>query len=99
MITAKPQRSPSLHSHKTDSTAPQLSASTEKLSLVTTSKFNVLENIVEDLRERVYGSIPKNEDILEEVRFVSVSLIKWTKLLNSLIRWIYLNMWGDNFEL
>nr|XP_026484890.1 uncharacterized protein LOC113392607 [Vanessa tameamea] len=42
--------------------------STEKLSLVTISKFNILENTVEDLKNRVYGSIPKNEDILEEVR-------------------------------
>ncbi|XP_050351931.1 uncharacterized protein LOC126774434 isoform X2 [Nymphalis io] len=42
--------------------------STEKLSLVTISKFNTLENTVEDLKNRVYGSIPKNEDILEEVR-------------------------------
>ncbi|XP_052753679.1 uncharacterized protein LOC113523022 [Galleria mellonella] len=42
--------------------------SSEKLSLVTLSKFNVLENTVEDLKNRVYGSIPKNEAILEEVR-------------------------------
>ncbi|VVC87978.1 unnamed protein product [Leptidea sinapis] len=44
------------------------SPSTEKLSLVTMSKFNVLESTVDDLRNRVYGSMPKNEDILEEVR-------------------------------
>ncbi|CAG9782873.1 unnamed protein product [Diatraea saccharalis] len=43
-------------------------SSTEKLSLVTASKFNILENAVEDLRNRVYGSIPKNDQILEEVR-------------------------------
>ncbi|XP_013148402.1 PREDICTED: FK506-binding protein 5 [Papilio polytes] len=43
-------------------------ASTERLSLVTLSKFNVLENTVEDLKNRVYGSMPKNEEILEEVR-------------------------------
>ncbi|XP_072935816.1 uncharacterized protein [Epargyreus clarus] len=42
--------------------------STEKLSLVTLSKFNLLENAVEDLKNRVYGSMPKNEQILEEVR-------------------------------
>ncbi|XP_061382662.1 uncharacterized protein LOC116774765 isoform X1 [Danaus plexippus] len=40
----------------------------EKLSLVTTSKFNILENTVNDLKDRVYGSMPKNEEILEEVR-------------------------------
>ncbi|CAH0406066.1 unnamed protein product [Chilo suppressalis] len=43
-------------------------ASTEKLSLVTISKFNLLESAVEDLKNRVYGSIPKNDQILEEVR-------------------------------
>ncbi|XP_014360239.2 uncharacterized protein LOC106712258 [Papilio machaon] len=43
-------------------------ASIERLSLVTLSKFNVLENTVEDLKNRVYGSMPKNEEILEEVR-------------------------------
>ncbi|KAL4705039.1 hypothetical protein ACJJTC_009827 [Scirpophaga incertulas] len=43
-------------------------SSTARLSLVTTSKFHVLENTVEDLRNRVYGSIPKNDQILEEVR-------------------------------
>lgn len=42
----------------------------EKVSLVSWSKFNLLESVVEDLRNRVYGSMPKNEDILEEVRFV-----------------------------
>ncbi|XP_059049431.1 rho family-interacting cell polarization regulator 1-like [Achroia grisella] len=42
--------------------------SSEKLSLVTISKFNILENTVQDLKNRVYGSIPKNEAILEEVR-------------------------------
>ncbi|XP_045761030.1 uncharacterized protein C16orf96-like isoform X2 [Maniola jurtina] len=42
--------------------------STEKLSLVTISRFNVLENTVEDLKSRVYGSMPKNHEILEEVR-------------------------------
>ncbi|XP_028040362.1 uncharacterized protein LOC114250612 [Bombyx mandarina] len=40
----------------------------EKLSLVTLSKFNTLESTVEDLKNRVYGSMPKNEAILEEVR-------------------------------
>ncbi|CAK1548406.1 unnamed protein product [Leptosia nina] len=49
------------------SPAPRLT-STEKLSLVTISKFNLLENTVEDLKSRVYGSMPKNEEILEEVR-------------------------------
>ncbi|XP_075983889.1 uncharacterized protein LOC142981698 [Anticarsia gemmatalis] len=57
--------------------------STEKLSLVTLSKFNLLETTVLDLKERVYGSIPKNEEILEEVR--SQSNLKaitdmWTSL-------------------
>ncbi|XP_069354303.1 uncharacterized protein C16orf96-like isoform X1 [Maniola hyperantus] len=42
--------------------------STEKLSLVTLSRFNVLENTVEDLKSRIYGSMPKNHEILEEVR-------------------------------
>ncbi|KAI8430048.1 hypothetical protein MSG28_000481 [Choristoneura fumiferana] len=40
----------------------------EKISLVSWSKFNLLESVVEDLKNRVYGSMPKNEDILEEVR-------------------------------
>ncbi|XP_048481949.1 uncharacterized protein LOC105382474 isoform X2 [Plutella xylostella] len=40
----------------------------EKLSLVTVSKFNLLEAKVNDLNNRVYGSMPKNEDMLEEVR-------------------------------
>lgn len=47
----------------------------EKVSLVSWSKFNLLESVVEDLRNRVYGSMPKNEDILEEVRFVIRYLI------------------------
>ncbi|CAH0722759.1 unnamed protein product, partial [Brenthis ino] len=47
---------------------PREVTSTEKLSLVTISKFNVLESAVEDLKNRVYGSIPTNEDIIEEVR-------------------------------
>ncbi|CAH2099724.1 unnamed protein product [Euphydryas editha] len=51
-----------------DLSKPREVSSTEKLSLVTMSKFNILENAVEDLRNRVYGSIPKNEEILEEVR-------------------------------
>ncbi|CAB3231347.1 unnamed protein product [Arctia plantaginis] len=42
--------------------------SSEKLCLVTLSKFNVLETVVQDLKNRVYGSIPKNEEIIEEVR-------------------------------
>lgn len=46
--------------------------SSEKLSLVTLSKFNILENTVEDIKNRVYGSMPKNEEILEEVRFCHV---------------------------
>ncbi|CAG4924111.1 unnamed protein product [Colias eurytheme] len=50
------------------SPAPVRVTSTEKLSLVTLSKFNLLENTVEDLKNRVYGSMPKNEEILEEVR-------------------------------
>lgn len=55
----------------------------EQLSLVTVSKFNLLENTVKDLKNRVYGSIPTNEDILEEVR--SQSNLKsitdmWTSL-------------------
>ncbi|XP_045512660.1 glutamine-rich protein 2 isoform X1 [Pieris brassicae] len=50
------------------SPGPQRMASTEKLSLVTMSKFNLLETTVEDLKSRVYGSMPKNEEILEEVR-------------------------------
>ncbi|XP_045450438.1 uncharacterized protein LOC123659231 [Melitaea cinxia] len=51
-----------------DLSKPREVGSSEKLSLVTISKFNILENTVEDLRNRVYGSIPKNEEILEEVR-------------------------------
>ncbi|XP_046976235.1 uncharacterized protein LOC124542309 [Vanessa cardui] len=53
---------------KNEASPLQPISSTEKLSLVTISKFNILENTVEDLKNRVYGSIPKNEDILEEVR-------------------------------
>ncbi|KAG6453336.1 hypothetical protein O3G_MSEX008088 [Manduca sexta] len=48
--------------------APHALSSTERLSLVTLSKFNLLESAVEDLKNRVYGSMPKNEEILEEVR-------------------------------
>ncbi|XP_061710437.1 uncharacterized protein LOC133520115 isoform X2 [Cydia pomonella] len=47
---------------------PRQMTSSEKLSLVTLSKFNLLENAVQDLKDRVYGSMPKNEQILEEVR-------------------------------
>ncbi|XP_063545778.1 uncharacterized protein LOC134753770 [Cydia strobilella] len=47
---------------------PRRMTSSEKLSLVTLSKFNLLENVVQDLKDRVYGSMPKNEQILEEVR-------------------------------
>ncbi|KAH9634187.1 hypothetical protein HF086_001389 [Spodoptera exigua] len=43
-------------------------AGPERLSLVTISKFNVLENTVEELKNRVYGTSPKNEEILQEVR-------------------------------
>lgn len=43
--------------------------SSEKLCLVTLSKFNVLETVVQDLKNRVYGSVPKNEELLEEVRY------------------------------
>ncbi|KAL0895554.1 hypothetical protein ABMA27_011656 [Loxostege sticticalis] len=50
------------------SQAPRVLTSQEKLSLVTLSKFNMLENTVEDLKSRVYGSMPKNEEILHEVR-------------------------------
>lgn len=38
------------------------------LTVVTVSKFNLLESHVQDLQKRVYGSIPNNEAILEEVR-------------------------------
>ncbi|XP_050553418.1 uncharacterized protein LOC118262240 isoform X3 [Spodoptera frugiperda] len=40
----------------------------ESISLVTLSKFNVLENTVEEMKNRVYGTTPKNEEILQEVR-------------------------------
>ncbi|XP_022819351.1 uncharacterized protein LOC111351582 isoform X2 [Spodoptera litura] len=40
----------------------------ERLSIVTLSRFNVLENTVEQLKNRVYGTTPKNEEILQEVR-------------------------------
>ncbi|KOB72389.1 putative glutamine rich 2-like protein [Operophtera brumata] len=53
---------------KSTSQAPAHVSSSDKLSLVTLSKFNILEKSVEDIQNRVYGSIPKNEDILEEVR-------------------------------
>ncbi|XP_048006406.1 uncharacterized protein LOC125241806 [Leguminivora glycinivorella] len=49
-------------------TEPRQMTSSEKLSLVTLSKFNLLESAVQDLKDRVYGSMPKNEQILEEVR-------------------------------
>ncbi|XP_063634030.1 uncharacterized protein LOC134804750 [Cydia splendana] len=55
-------------SHAKQDTEPRRLASSEKLSLVTLSKFNLLENVVQDLKDRVYGSMPKNEKILEEVR-------------------------------
>lgn len=48
---------------------PREIGSTERLSLVTISKFNILESAVEDLKNRVYGVMPKNEEILEEVRY------------------------------
>lgn len=48
---------------------PQRRPSLEKLSLVTLSKFNLLENTVADLKERVYGTSPTNEVILQEVRY------------------------------
>ncbi|CAH2268768.1 jg23790 [Pararge aegeria aegeria] len=66
--------SPGLTTSPTRTRSPSLPppsqrlTSTEKLSLVTISKFNILENTVEDLRSRVYGSMPKNQEILEEVR-------------------------------
>lgn len=62
---------PPLHpsQHAAPPPIPRGLASTEKLSLVTISKFNSLENTVEDLKSRVYGSMPKNQEILEEVRY------------------------------
>lgn len=53
--------------------APAYQSSTERLSLVTLSKFNVLEKAVEEIKDRVYGSMPKNEEILETVRYVQYS--------------------------
>ncbi|KAM3966729.1 uncharacterized protein ACR2FA_012273 [Aphomia sociella] len=61
-------RSPIPHVSPPHLPPPVATASAEKLSLVRLSKFNMLENTVEDLKSRVYGSIPKNEAILEEVR-------------------------------
>ncbi|KAJ0181299.1 hypothetical protein K1T71_003384 [Dendrolimus kikuchii] len=62
--TVPPKGAPSIVSQ-----APAIGiSSSEKLSLVTLSKFNILESTVEDIKNRVYGSMPKNEEILEEVR-------------------------------
>lgn len=63
--------SPSGGPLKEGAQAPRVLTSQEKLSLVTLSKFNMLENTVEDLKSRVYGSMPKNEEILHEVRSVN----------------------------
>ncbi|KAJ8734902.1 hypothetical protein PYW08_014152 [Mythimna loreyi] len=59
---------PSQHPSRVAQLGPPPRASVERLSLVTLSKFNLLENTVADLKERVYGTTPKNEEILQEVR-------------------------------
>lgn len=43
-------------------------AGPQRLSLVTTSRFNVLESAVNDLKGVVYGMTPTNEQIMEDVR-------------------------------
>lgn len=40
----------------------------DRITLVTLSKFELLENAVNDLKHTVYGALPKNEDIIREVR-------------------------------
>ncbi|KAJ2946279.1 hypothetical protein O0L34_g12318 [Tuta absoluta] len=47
------------------------SPSGQELSIVTLSKFNVLADAVDDLRQKVYSTLPTNDKILEGVRTAS----------------------------